>query len=129
MTTCRANLSLDTTNCIPWRTNFVPRIRHCVECPKCSLRYLISFSRYDNGSYLVPTITGSSEEYVLYCVCRTGMVASRWKWSEVKTCEVWQAAYKRGYGTPDEIVLLEHPPGDAWTFNVSQYLAKWRGLD
>ncbi len=107
----------------------MPRIRHCVECPKCSTRYLISFNRYDNGARLVPTITGSSEEYILYCACQRETVASRWKWSEVKTCEVWKTAYERGYGTPEEIALIERQPSETWTFDVSQYLSKWKGLD
>jgi hypothetical protein len=44
-------------------------IRRCVECPKCRTRYLIGFSPYANGSSLLPTAVGSSEEYTLYCAC------------------------------------------------------------
>ena len=29
---------------------FMPRIRHCAECPKCGTRYLIAGSPYRNGS-------------------------------------------------------------------------------
>ena len=35
-----------------------PRIRHCVECPKCHTRYLVGFSPYRNGSYLMPLSGG-----------------------------------------------------------------------
>jgi hypothetical protein len=28
---------------------------------------------------------------------------NRWRWSEVKACEVSKAAHKRGYGTLDEV--------------------------
>ena len=31
-------------------------------------------------------------------------LASRWHWSEFKACAVLAPAYKRGYGTADEIV-------------------------
>jgi hypothetical protein len=86
------------------------RIRHCVECPKCLTRYLIPFSPYRNGSYAIPIVEGSLEEYALYCSCRRGTVASLWRWSEMKTCEVSNAAYDRGYGTQEEIVPLGNPP-------------------
>jgi len=29
------------------------RIRHCVECSKCRIRYVIGLSPYDKGSYIV----------------------------------------------------------------------------
>lgn len=80
------------------------RIRHCVECPKCLTRYLIAFSPYGNGSYLVPTVYGSSNEYTLYCSCCVPRAVSRWRWNEMKTCDVTKAAYERGYGTPEEIL-------------------------
>lgn len=32
----------------------MPRVRYCVECPKCRTRYLPSSSPYRNGSYLIP---------------------------------------------------------------------------
>jgi len=98
------------------------RIRHCVECPKCRTRYLISLSPYRNGSYLIPTINGSFEEYALYCSCTGAIVASRWRWSEVKKCEISTAAYDRGYGTPDEIMPINNQPQDTWSFDVSRYL-------
>src|SRR5713226_1620472 len=79
------------------------RIRYCVECPKCLTRYLVACSPYRNGSCLVPTVAGSLEEYTLYCSCRRLAIASRWRWSEVKTYEVSKMAYDRGYGTPDEV--------------------------
>ena len=46
----------------------MPRIRHCVECPNCRTRYLIAFTPYSNGAYLIPTAEDSKEEYTLYCL-------------------------------------------------------------
>src|SRR5579862_7601570 len=89
----------------------MPRIRHCVECPRCLTRYLVSCSPYENGSYLLPTIEGCQDEYTLYCRCKAA--ASRWKASEFKSCEVSPAAFERGYGTPQEIVEIR-PPRQEW---------------
>lgn len=104
------------------------RIRHCVECPKCLTRYLIPFSPYRNGSYLIQTVEGSSEEYALYCACRKGTVASLCRWSEVKSCEVSNAAYDRGYGTPEEIVPINQPQ-DEWSVDVSKYLNNLKSIE
>ncbi len=79
------------------------RIRHCVECPKCHTCYLIACSPYKNGAYLVRKGTGSCEEYTLYCFCEGTQMPNRWRWSEVKACEVSKAAHERGYGTLDEV--------------------------
>ncbi len=76
-------------------------IRHCVECPKCHIRYLIGFSPYRNGSYLVRTGEGSCEEYTLYCFCQGTRTTSRW--CAAKACAVSKPSHGRGYGTPDEI--------------------------
>ena len=91
------------------------RIRHCVECPKCWTRYLLARSPYFNGSYLIPTVTGSLEEYTLYCSCATTPVRSHWKSDEMKTYKVSKAAYDRGFGTPDEVFAMRHrrPSTDA----------------
>jgi len=35
------------------------RIRRCLECPKCHTRYLLGFSPYSNGSYVVSVGAGS----------------------------------------------------------------------
>jgi hypothetical protein len=82
------------------------RHRHCVECPKCLIRYLVGFSPYRNGSYLVRSLSRLMEEYSLYCTCRGSYVRSRCTYSEVKTCKVSEEAYRRGYGTTDEVVIL-----------------------
>jgi hypothetical protein len=82
------------------------RIRHCVECPRCLTRYLIGFSPYGNESYLVPNVCGLSEEYTLYCSCGGPSVTSRWIWGDVKTCAVSKVAYRRGYGTPEEVLTM-----------------------
>jgi hypothetical protein len=63
------------------------RIRRCVECPRCLTRYLVAFSPYRNGSYVVSTVAGFPEaSCILCCSCR-------------------KPAQDRGYGMPDEIVL------------------------
>jgi hypothetical protein len=82
-------------------------IRRCVECPKCSTRYLIGFSPYPNGACLVSTALGSCEEYTLYCSCRRPPALSQWNWSEMKPYAVTKAAHDRGYGNGQEIVAVE----------------------
>ena len=101
------------------------RIRHCVECPNCLTRYLISLSPYGNGSYLVTTMYGSTEEHALYCSCRGGTRATRWSGREVMACEVSIAAYDRGYGTTDEIWPINNEMQRA-SFDPSTYLRNWK---
>ncbi len=98
------------------------RIRHSVECPKCHTRYLIGFSPYRNRSYLVSEGCGSSQEYTLYCSCRRPSVVSRWRLSEVSTCEVSNTAYRRGYGTIEEVVPVRHLATKAWRLDIARYL-------
>src|SRR5580693_7683770 len=81
------------------------RIRRCVECPRCLTRYLVAFSPYRNGSYVVSTVAGFPEACILYCSCRRPPFSVRWRWSEVKAYVVSKSAQDRGYGMPDEIVL------------------------
>lgn len=40
----------------------------------------------------------------------------------MKTCEVSNAAYHRGYGTPEEIAPISNPPQDGLSFDISTYL-------
>jgi hypothetical protein len=96
------------------------RIRHCVECPKCLTQYLLGFSPYSNRSYLVPSVVGSSDEYTLYCSCRRPYSVSRW--SQVRTCQVSNAAYSRGYGTPEEVAPVSSQTWNSWSFDLSRYL-------
>jgi hypothetical protein len=107
----------------------MPRIRHCVQCPKCLTQYLIPCSPYRNGSYLIPTVEGSSEEYALYCSCGRATVATLLTWSEVKTCDVSNAAYDRGYGTPEEIVPIRNQPQDAVSLDVSRHLNNGKSME
>src|SRR5579863_214233 len=88
------------------------RIRHCLECPNCETRYLISLSPFRNGSYVVSVSSGSCEEYFLHCSC--GRVASRWRGTGVRTYQVSRAAYERGYGTSEEIVAFGKEPQKTW---------------
>lgn len=76
------------------------RIRHCLECPTCRLRYVISLSPYRNGSRIITAGNGGGD-YILYCSCRPG--ASRWIEREVLLCDVSKSAYERGFGTRKEI--------------------------
>lgn len=82
------------------------RFRHCVECPKCLTRYLVGFSPYRNGSYLIPLAAGFSEEWTLYCSCGRPPISSRWNWNELKIYLVSHQAHDRGYGAPEEVVLV-----------------------
>lgn len=81
------------------------RLRHCVECPECCTRYLIGFSPYSNGAYLVSEAGEAAGDYQLFCFCRRPRVVSRWSRNELKVYEVSNAAYLRGYGSVGEIWL------------------------
>ena len=54
------------------------------------------FQPYRNGSCLVPTAHGSSDEYTLYCSCCRPPASSQWKWSDMKAFAVAKAAHERG---------------------------------
>jgi hypothetical protein len=99
------------------------RIRHCVECPNCRTRYLLSFRRFGNGSYLVSMLIGSVEEYALYCSC-IGAGVVRWKSRETKAYQVSKQAYDRGYGSPDEISLMNRDFKDHRALGVGGYLGR-----
>lgn len=98
------------------------RIRHCVECPSCRTRYLLSFSPYRNGSRLVSAVPGAWDDYILYCSCSPGSMAIRVRSNEVKACDVSREAYRRGYGTVQEIKSLDPEPQNALALNLSPYL-------
>jgi len=107
----------------------MPRIRHCVECSTCLTLYLVSCSPYGNGSYLLPTIRGCRDEYILYCRCKAA--ASRWKSSEFKNCDVSTAAFERGYGTTEEITVI-HAWQQEWTEtcpDISTNGRRWRSRE
>jgi hypothetical protein len=82
------------------------RIRHCVECPRCRTRYLVGFSPYENGSYLVPITAGCWDEWILHCSCGTPSYASRWNCNELKMYVVPSEAHLRRYGPEQEIVCI-----------------------
>jgi len=113
--------STDRRACISIGVPLMSRIRHCVECPKCLTRYLVAFSPYGNGSYLVPARQDSSEEYALYCCCGGFPIVNSWKWREAKACAVSLEAYERGYGTPEEIFPVTDQ--SAWSFDFFPHLA------
>jgi len=100
------------------------RIRHCLECPSCGLRYLISLAPYQNGSYLVSSVNGSGDDYILFCSpCRH---ASRRHTTQVMLCEVSNAAYRRGFGTADDVWWLRSEPGSSWTLPALDMPSSWQ---
>ena len=80
------------------------RIRNCVECRECHTRYVIGSSPYHNGSYLISNVSGSPNMIRLYCHC-TSNTSQDFK-SELRPYAVSEWAHERGYGSPDEIVML-----------------------
>jgi hypothetical protein len=89
--------------------NLMLRVRHCVECPKCRTRYLPGSSPYNNGSYLMSLTANGSTGWILYCSCSSPRTRSEWRWSELKRYEICGPAYRRGYGSPDEVCVLPKP--------------------
>ena len=87
------------------------RFRHCITCPHCHTRYLIGFSHYPNGAYLVFTRVGCLEEYLLYCPCRRLALPSRWNSSEIRTCKVSNSVYRRGFGSQEEVIFADRQAG------------------
>lgn len=98
------------------------RVRHCVECPRCRLCYLIGFSPYRNAAYLVRSDHGSREEYTLYCFCNGAETPSCFRWLQAKPCEVSKEAHERGYGASHEIWPAERQPQLQQWFDVSKYV-------
>jgi hypothetical protein len=83
------------------------RIRSCVECPKCHTRYLIGSSPYPNGSYIVAHPPAAADLLRLYCACDNSVSSRAFKFSELKMYSVSDWAVRRGYGSPEEIVLVQ----------------------
>jgi hypothetical protein len=81
------------------------RIRYCIECRECHTRYVIGLSPYHNGSYLVSNASGFGNVVGLYCCCSL-RTPQELKSAELQTYAVSEWAYKRGYGSPDEIVMV-----------------------
>jgi hypothetical protein len=85
-------------------TSMTYRLRHCAECPNCGTRYLVGFSPYSNGSYLLPIEDGGNAQWTLYCRCIWPPARSSWRATDLKTYDVSGCAHQRGYGSPEEIV-------------------------
>ena len=83
------------------------RLRSCVECPRCYIRYIIGVSPYRNGSYISAHPSEGSDLRRLYCSCLGRFGFFPFKLSELKTYSVSEWAYARGYGSPDEILLAD----------------------
>ena len=82
------------------------RIRSCAECPKCHTRYLMGSSPYPNGSYIVGHPPAAADLLRLYCTCGNSPNCHSFKFSELKMYAISDWADKRGYGSPEEIVLV-----------------------
>ena len=129
MTTFDVKLTSKETEEALFAEGLMLRIRHCVECPKCFTRYLISLSPYRNGAYVLATSRGCGDEYILFCSCKKGGAATPWKWSEVMTCRVTKEAFERGFRPAAEIMRVRGEDKESWTFKAAQYLHDWRSLD
>ena len=92
-------------------STFMSRVRHCVECPKCRTRYLPSFSPYRNGSYLIPLNAHGGAGWMLYCSCRMPPTPSQWGSTDLKPYEICGQAYRRGYGSPEEVWVVSQDSG------------------
>ncbi len=101
------------------------RVRHCLQCPKCLTRYVISLTPYRNGAYVIPAVSAGCEEYVLYCCCSHPSVPCRYRSNDVMLCHVAKAAYDRGYGTEREITAVDRRLRDRWEMDVGKYLNQW----
>src|SRR5215472_17206557 len=88
---------------VPVLGSVMSRVRHCVECPKCHTRYLPSFSPYRNGSYLIPLTAHGATGWILYCSCRMPPASSQWSSTDLKPYEICRQAYRRGYGSAEEV--------------------------
>ncbi len=97
----------------------MPRIRHCVECPKCRTRYLPSSSPFRNGAYLVPLAENGSGGWILYCSCCNPHAASQWCETELRPFGVSGEAFERGYGSVDEVWEIKSNWHDAPIRSVS----------
>lgn len=53
------------------------------------------------------TGAGCFEEYVLYCSCRRIPSPSRSKSSEIPTCKVMDSAYRRGFGSAQDVMITD----------------------
>jgi hypothetical protein len=84
----------------------VGRRRHCVECPNCHTRYIIGFSPFGNGSYIVARSEDAAIHF-LFCSCGAESDCHPFKMSALRTYIVTAEAHARGYGSPDEIVLAD----------------------
>ncbi len=82
------------------------RIRHCVECPECHTRYMIGFSTYQNGTLPLRRREENSERYTLLCSCGEPFSITRFSEKMLIRYVVLTPAYRRGYGSPGEIVPL-----------------------
>jgi hypothetical protein len=98
------------------------RVRHCVQCPVCLTYYLVGFSPFSNGSYLLASLPYAPDECTLYCSCRTPAVRSRWRGSDGVACEISKNAHQRGYGTAGEIspIRVNREP---WVIDAHRYLS------
>ena len=72
----------------------------------CHTRYLLASSPYGNGSYLELCKAGTWEMYTLHCSCSTPAAITHRVFDALKTYSVSRQAHERGYGSPEEIVVV-----------------------
>jgi hypothetical protein len=66
----------------------------------------MGFSPYSNGSLLISDHRRESEGGFLFCSCGKPSNVLRWTGTNIRRCAVAAAAYERGFGSADEIVLV-----------------------
>ena len=92
----------------------------CVECPKCLTQYLIGFSPTVIALILCRRLLVLWIDTRCTVPCRSPCAVSRW--NQVRACQVSNAAYTRGYGTPEEVALVITQTWNSWSFDISRYL-------
>ena len=80
------------------------RLRSCIECPTCHIRYIIGANPYRNGSYIFAD-SGEHDLRHLHCACNGGIGRHTFRVRDLKTYSISSWAHERGYGSPDEVVL------------------------
>jgi len=103
--------------------------RHIVSPPlDCVIRNVwpvLSRNRRECGIPHAPWVAGwpltenGLSGWILYCSCGSPRASSKWQWSELKPYEVRGPAYRRGYGSPDEV----------WDVTRDKVDSNWRDVE
>ena len=57
----------------------------------------------------MPLTVQGVEGWILYCSCRMPSASSQWSATDLKPYEICNQAYRRGYGSPDEVWDVTRP--------------------